>query len=370
MDCVVAFRAKSACRFPPDKFLKIRIKQNESEVPLIFRTRQVDKGVNELIPGDLWIDARGTANSVESAVSQFGQSVENITNVISFGTNAAIQDVKFHLAFDNTDGEKEREFIQHLIPDETIEIENGRNVNIELMQKLIKGIDANPDLERITRAISQYRLALSYWRFGLEALSLAHLYMGVEAITKAVFRKNKGDFNEEQFAASLGIKNKNRKFRSAQIESEVRKAIIFGGDNETYKRAKAASDGFEHGFMQFEEIVNHSRKVRVDTAKYLRTAIIDLLNIDEISKENLISHPFDVPIGCFPAESSIRGILNGESHNPQKGDFSYPRVDFNLTINRIEYKEENYHVSYNIKISPDIPEGMSFKLKSQEISIP
>jgi hypothetical protein len=77
-----------------------------------------------------------------------------------------------------------------------------------------------------------------------------------------------------------------------ELDSEVRRHILFEGDDQTYSRAKLASDGFEHGFLPFQTIREHALATRDTTARYLRKGILGMLGLTAADLEVLLAPPF------------------------------------------------------------------------------
>jgi hypothetical protein len=186
------------------------------------------------------------------------------------------------LAFDSTHGRSEHDFLQVFVPAERGLISRGRVVDISCVRAVLAAVENHAERARIVRAITQYSLSLEHWRLSHEILATAHLYMGVEALTKAALRSrfNVSQFTDQAIATQLGIDpapaDPCRKL-SAEIEVAVRSRIIFQADTDSYRKAKAASDGLEHGFMPFDQIRAKAKETRDRTAGYLRHAILDLL---------------------------------------------------------------------------------------------
>ena len=63
--------------------------------------------------------------------------------------------------------------------------------------------------------------------------------------------------------------------------------MIFDGDHDTYKTAKDASDGLEHGFLELDEIARHALKCADKTFHHVRRTIIDLLGCPPMSPTTL-----------------------------------------------------------------------------------
>jgi hypothetical protein len=373
---VAVFRALSAPLFPRGKEIKINNITPSGVVVITFRTKFENVGLRHPLPGDLWIDSRGPAKSIENAVSIFGGIAEPLTNIVSFSTNAAILDLEPELVFNNTRGLKERDFLQIMLPGKQPVFHVGRKVNSEATIALITSIESNSEKERILRAISQYSLALRHWRWGHEILATAHLYIGIEALTVSIIRLRLAESNigEEQLARDLGIdieKLSPNDTPHQAIEVAIRKKILFQGDDQCYKDAKAASDGFEHGFMPFDEIRNKARPVRDKTANYLRKAILNIVGINSTYHDILLTTPYDVPLGYWPVAKYMRGQLLGDSDSLAAKGKEYPIMSWRSTIESIDYSDSGkYNVKFKDKLRVHLGDGISFRRKSFEVWAP
>jgi hypothetical protein len=373
---VMVFRAPSAAMFLPGTYLRARCPREEGAVMLTFRTRQVDKGLGETIPGHLWIDARSLASSLEDAVSFFGNAAASVLPVIAFSSNAAIGNMMFELGYDNTVGVSERELMQSMIPEEGAIVQQSRTVNVEAILGLMALIEAHKEKERIGRSIAQYALALRQWRWGYETLATAHLYMGMEALTKAVIRdqEERAGVSIEELALQLGIDVEALgpcKRLSTEVEAGVRRKILFRDDRETYKKAKRASDGFEHGFMPFDEVRDLARNVRNRTAAYLREAILDLVDVKGGLKDVVLSAPFDEPLGRWPVVKYARGYLLGDGERLARGENVYPILSWKSSIESVELNDSGeYKVDFRENFTAELGKGIKFRLRSFEVWAP
>jgi hypothetical protein len=125
--------------------------------------------------------------------------------LIALATNAAVREPALHLAFENTPGVTERPFFQAFLPNETGIPFNGRHVPTKAVLALVKAIGGHQDQERILRATGQYHAALMNWELGQEIIALAHIYMGIEALTKTYLRKvcQERGMDENQLVSAL-----------------------------------------------------------------------------------------------------------------------------------------------------------------------
>ncbi|MGZ6109714.1 MAG: hypothetical protein ACXWMR_16615, partial [Gemmatimonadaceae bacterium] len=161
--------------------------------------------------------------------------------------------MKPELAYDITPGLTERDFFQHFLPEDRLLLVNRRRLSSELIARVLTQLFNHPEVDRIRRTIGQYYQALRNWEPGQEVMALAHLWMGVETITPVALRRAFAAANSDRagIASAWGIDIR-------QLDGEVRKRLILHGDADSYNKAKDASDGFEHGFLSFEEVHAYS----------------------------------------------------------------------------------------------------------------
>lgn len=373
---IVVFRAPSAAIFRQNGYLEVKLPGPLGAITSIFRTRYPHNGSKNPLPGDMWIESRGHASSIKDAISQFGERVDFVLNEIAFCTNAAIGDLDAHLVFDNSPGITEREYFQTFIPDEKPKISRFRYIQVDLILEVLNKLVPHIERERIHRALTQYRLALDRWRWGHETLSTAHLYIGVETLSKSILRStySLSKHNTEIVAYKLGIdpdRIATSQHLNAVIESAVRKDVIFQGDEESYKGAKAASDGFEHGFMPFAQLREKAKKVRNLTAKYLRESVLDLLDVENQVREKLIEKPYNEPIGNWKTVIYLRGKLVGNTDTLATPENQYPILRWERTITEVKLVGNyEYNVSFNMKWAEELAEGVTFQPDRLEVWAP
>src|SRR5207249_11586218 len=137
---------------------------------------------------------------------------------------------------------------------------------------------------------------------GREITCLAHLYMGVEALTKAVLREHlrRTGGSEDQLLVDWQVERK-------RLDSEIRRRLIFQGDEHCFSKARAVSDGFEHGFPDFSEMRKPAYDVIVKTAEYLRRAIIELVGVEPAWVELALGPKYNTPRGPLNLVHYMRG---------------------------------------------------------------
>lgn len=359
---IVVIRGQSGVLFTSDGFLPVEnFPVSTGRINLVFRTRYTQVPlVTTPIPRGLFVEVHGPAKSIDEAIEVFTNTARAIAVFLSFSTNAPIGELEPEIAFDNTPGLEKREFFQQFLPDERI-IYAGRKINVDATLSLMQTIADHPRTDRIHRAISHYHFALHNWKPGRETFSMAHLYIGFEALTPIAL---------DRYLLDEGI-SKEELIRQWEIEArqlapEIRRRILFQEDNESYQKAKRASDGYEHSYMPFDQIHYEASEIHNRTAHYLRQAIIELGNIKEPTRTTLLSPPFDKP---FPLGfvKYIHGHLIGNSDDLAAEDQAYPFIEWRSRVQEVVEGDSDIYINTNEDISPKLNKEVNFQFNRIEI---
>jgi hypothetical protein len=355
---VIVLLANSAARLPEEEEIELLgLPGPSGPADIIIRTRYVDEGYEAKVPRELWLEVRGRGASLDPAISTLAGMGATLLPVLALVANAAILDPVLHLAFEDTAGVREREFFQAFVPDETGPPFSGRRIDPDALTALLHAIFAHPDGLRIQRAIGQYEFALRHWVHGQETMALAHLFMGMEALTKVFLRRecNAKGMKEDELAASYGIEKKH-------LDPFIRKTLLFKGDWPCLKRAKDASDGFEHGFLDFNRVRTLATEVRDQTATYLRDAILEISGCDPKVLAAIREGRYLVPLGAWKMVKHVRGTLAGEGPTLAEDSQCYPRIKLTSTIQSFRKLESGrYEFTPNETLAVSLGPGIEFK---------
>ncbi len=359
-------RALSSARFLPEEGWELNLAVPHLGLGAV-RIRTFTRWVGsaeQLMPRELIVEVRGRAVSLDEAIAKFGIIVRPIATMAGFVANGRVGPLEVHLAYDCTPGSTDRPFLEVFVPDEHGPVTEGRIIRQHLMAATCTtffGLEA--DSPRISRALRQYELALRDWYLGGEWLALSHLYMAVEALTKAVIRKTIADrgVTEEELAQSLDVVTDDRdRPRWRQMLGErVREQMIFGADSDTYRTAKSASDGLEHGFLELDEIAAHALKCTDKTFHYVRRTIIELLGLPAAVADELMAiKPKDVQ----SRRKAIRGRLVGAAADPAAEGELYPRLEWSSSVGSVVREGSTFQFRENDKITVRTNPDVSFQL--------
>lgn len=369
---IVVLRARSSARFLPEEGWEL----NLSEVvqlglgPVRVRTftRWVANGERSL-PRELIVEVRGQAISLDEAAAKFGMIARPIATIAGFVANVRVGPLEVHLAYDCTAGSTERLFLETFLPDERGAVTEGRIIRQHLMVAMCMGFFAlTTESPRIGRGLRQYELALREWYLGGEWLALSHLYMAVETLTKAVIRKTTADrgITEEELARSLGIVTDDPdRPRWRQILGEqVRQHMIFGGDIDTYKAAKEASDGLEHGFLELDKIAAHALKCADKTFHHVRRTIVELFDLPPTIADELLTIK---PKDAQSRRKIVRGRLIGAAEDPAAEGELYPLLEWSSGIGSVVREGSTFQMKETEKITVRTHPDVSFQLDRLEV---
>lgn len=361
---IVVLRGPSAVIFQQNKNIFIKDFQSTiGPVNMAYTSRWLSHGSNVTLPGHLWIEIAGNGPSLEEVLVPFANAGLAMLPTLALCTNAAVGEPEIELGFENTPGVTERDYFQCYVPPETDIIHICRHIKVDQTVSVIRKLATHNESERLRRGTNQYRLALDSWRLGREMLALAHLWMALEAIIKAKITMEcsaRGLNTPKELADSLGI-------QLNQLDPTVRKELILKGDNECYSKGRQASDGFEHGYLDYRQIRERAKDVRHRMASYIRLSILEMLDLDKEDFGLLKSPPFDKPIGYWPVVKYYRGKLVGKGDRLAAEGNAYPFLRWKPIIKAASAASDGeFKIKITDSLTAELAEGISFRPQSFE----
>lgn len=315
------------------------------------------------VPLNFCAEGRGQAADSDDAVRRFANAARAGSTILALIANADLGLLQPELIFDASPERTEHDYLQIIIPEQPLCAIPNRHIDVKATTAVGNSLSTHPELVRLRRAMAQYSMALSLWTPGNELQCLAHLYMGVEALTKARLRQHlaDNDLSEERLLQEWQI---NRK----QLDAEVRRRLIFSLDSEAYAKAKAVSDGIEHGFSEYEEMQAPAREVVVSTAKYLRCAIIDMLKLEECFREQLLGPEYAEPRGPISLVRYLRGTLYGPANKLGMEDELYPMMQWRGRITSVlRSADGKYSFTTDEGFTAKLGKGVTFAPTNYEV---
>jgi len=362
---VVVLRGPSAAFLGPEDGLTINgFPSSVGKADIVLRTRWVEHSEGVEYPGHLWIEAAGAAPTLEEAIPAFANAALALLPVVSFATNAAIGDPQIELAFETTPGRREREYFQQYVPPEGKQLFFARLMHSASVAAVAHALGSHSDSERLGRAMTQYATALNSWIMGRDTLCVAHLWMAVEALTKAAIRRECGTrktATEKELASALGID-------IGELDAFVRREIILKGDADCYAKARKASDGFEHGYLGFDDVRALAVETRTRMGKYVRESLLGMLDLPADVRARLLGSPFDAPMGDWTLVKYLRGALLADADELAPPESVYPFMKWAPSLTKCELAPTGeLKIAISETYTAQLAHGVKFQSRSAEL---
>jgi hypothetical protein len=340
-------------------------------VTISYRTAFFDEGFESTVPREMWIEAAGgesTTTFVE-VITAYTNAAAGFIPVIAFCTNAYVGDVEPKIAFDNAPDKVTRDYFQSFVPERRPSVPlPGRRVPSEAVVAVLEAVQASPSADRLRRAMGQYALALSHWLRGQETLALAFLYIGMETLVPVTLEREcaRLGLTVDELMQSWAITDNRVGVRRNKLNGEIRQRVLFRGDSALAARAKRASDGFEHGFLDFGAVRSLAEQARDETGRLLRRAILECAAVPAEHAEKLLSPPLDVPLHSFVTRY-IWGTILGEGVDLAPPDKKYPILEWRARLSAYRRNEDGT-VTFTPEETPTVrfAEGFAFRPKRYE----
>ena len=193
----------------------------------------------------------------------------------------------------------------------------------------------------------QYQEALGAWTAGMELRAVMHLWMAAEALTKAFLRQecHRHGVDEDGLCRAWAIEKKD-------LDPEVRRRLIFHGDTDCYRNARATSDGLEHMFEDFPKLQKVALKCRDCAAGHVRQAVFELIGVDQGDLVSLVAPPYNEPVNLVSMDRSVIAQLQGKGGQLARSDRDHPILEnWTPEIVEVNIKGDGFEVSIadNIK---------------------
>lgn len=352
---VVVLRARSAVRFLENEAVALPVNGPLGPVLATFRTRYVKAGFEAPIPRELWAEVVGeTTHSLTEAVETYAAIANELVPILATVCNAPCDELEVEVAFDATEGIDEHEFLQIHLDSEGGMPSSGREFPKELGARVFGALEDSPSRDRLRRGCAYYREAIRYLRPGHQVQFAAYLWMAVEALTKVALDAacSDEDVTDNELLVLWGLvrAGEDQDVRAAKnaLNGEVRRRLIFHGDAACMASTRKASDGFEHGFLDFAKVRDFALSaIEAGAADHVRRAIFELSGVDGIVVDALREPRYIKPRADWPLARYLRGTFNGPAADLAPPDEQYPHFDWTVRINTFRRKDDGtYEVNF------------------------
>jgi hypothetical protein len=313
-------------------------------------------------------EARGHAPTLQSAVEGFANFTRGLAAVLSVAANAPVGHFTADIVFEDTPGKREREYFRRTLPADPDVPSPGRRLGSALALALIGGwmrIGPEKRLERWNRGAVQYHHALQEWEPGDEIPATNHLWIGMEALTPIALEQHLAaeSLTRDQLLEKWGV-------TSEALNPEVRRRLLFQGDDDCYGAAQKARNEALHGHAPTWKVRERALETRNRTATYLRTALIRSAGLDPAAQSALLGAPYDHPFHWSVTQQMVGRILSENDNVARLGDL-YPRIDWMLyPVELPPDAEGDAGIAFRPFVRPRLAKGASFILDGVQLLLP
>lgn len=302
---VVMLRAKSTIRLRDDPHVVINPAPGSTGPVLGVRVRNAFSKVDDdrLLVIGLFVEARGTAASPDSAVEQLTGWALSHLQVIATAGNGAIDEPADLVVYAPPAAKRPGRFLERRSCGPQDPAVVVRSIGAADLLTVLHGLHEHVDEQRLQRAMAHYRHALG----GLDPFNRVtcaeSLFMACENLGHVVLRRlyreaglpdNGGSKHKLAVEAGFNPPNERSRQHLRDLDSYVRAHYIFDDQEEIYKNFRFASDHFEHGSRGFDQIQAAAHASADKAFLYVRRAIlreIGVPNDSPLVTEEKYQHP-------------------------------------------------------------------------------
>jgi len=331
---VVLLASGGTALLPNQRWALEKLPTESGAADVTLTSRFEDAGLADLIARELVLEVRCPAHHAEQAVAQAVSLGANLVPLLSFAVNAHVPVPLPHLAYEAAPRLTRRRFWQAQVTLEQGLPRPSRIQREELLFPLLGAVFAAGVDPRLPRAFGQYHAALRDWTTSGRPLAMAHLYMALEALGPVAEREARQRLNlpdQQAHARYRGVDVGLKNWKEVLL-GWVRRDELCQGDKVTYDLARRASDGLEHGSMDFPEVRAAAETTGPLLLSYVRRGLLGLLDLPESVRRALADKQ---PLDVSPLRFSVTGELTGAVEDPdalgQDGQ-PYPYADWHVTL--------------------------------------
>ncbi|HZU12192.1 MAG TPA: hypothetical protein VFB58_05070 [Chloroflexota bacterium] len=343
-----------------------RFPVSTTPVDVQFCTRYEDIGMEAPLPRELYAETSVTGGDFQDAIAASEQAANVLTPLMSLASNAFVPEFQLQLAYETTPGAARRQFKQWFYGDPVpvLPLLPGRLLDPDLTWVVVGHVLQHPEGERIHRACVQYQEALRSWLPQRELRAVAHLFMAVEALTKALLRQEceQRSIDADGLCAEWGIEKK-------ELDGEIRRRLIFHGDRQCYKTMKDVSDGLEHGFLAFPKLHDMAARCRDTGGRHIREAILQFLHLPSDAYERLVSATYERPVSGHGVIRAIEGVFVGEGVLAAPGA-AHPFFEWTVPIKAVERRGTDHVITMQDNATLHCADGIQFTATGHGANVP
>jgi len=366
--CVV-MRTWSRLVIDPGEAIGFNASSSTGLVHLRIFTNHVEEGHEVAVPRELVIQAVGPAPSLNAAISSFYSTARPFGDILAFCSNATVGLLEPHIAWDDTVGRTERDFMEVYLRDDRGLPLPGRRLKLAETGAVLRLMGGLPDRDAaaLVGVMSRYGVALSHWYLGGETAAFTYLWFAVEALTKLVVsRKIHAEGSPDRVADKYGMVH-NGSVSVRSLEAFLRRNWVFQKDPRLHDDAFEVSNGIEHASMPLGEIHPKTAVLAPAVFSVLRGAVLRLIDPDGEATAGLLTGRTALPLDTVQRRI-VRGQFVNVLDELAHPDLLYPVLEWSPKVDSLARTENgDYNMVYTDKLTVRCAPEVQFRAASIEI---
>jgi len=247
---------------------------------------------------------RGEADTLEAALLKYSGGIASVLPLVALLGNGAIDDPRPVSAHGVLVGTSPCEWESHeWPPSDALDPPAAREIDTDVLDRAFRAGLALAEPSLFGRAVAHYAQALRHCTPEHALLCGEYLWMAAEAFSLA---------RVEILATAKGWK-KTTLARSRRVQPgdlpRLELQQLFDGHADVLRDLEAASNGFEHGYMDFDEARRLFTGTLASAFSVLRKALINQLQLPQADVDHLMRADLQQPRSLDPVRRFARGRL-------------------------------------------------------------
>jgi hypothetical protein len=213
--------------------------------------------------------------------------LEDLLAIVSVGANAWVG--SFGTRCEKTSESNDSAVCVRSSDTSTLEV---REMSEAATGALLDHISGHPSAKALWKAAHFYRQALAYWIPEQQPIALVHLHDGLLTMSNVMTR-----FLCEARGLTASELASETRIPTQGLSAHVLRSELYQEDTECFRAAEAAWRRANSQAQSAEDEIYATDDAHVMAARYLRSSIVRVAELEERHRSTLLSRPYDIPIG-------------------------------------------------------------------------
>ncbi len=141
---------------------------------------------------------------------------------------------------------------------------------------------------------------------------------------------------------------------------------MFEGNRSAYDAARTATNGYEHGFLDLNDVQQQAVQATHAVFSHVRRSIADVLSLTGEYRDWLLGR---IPVDVASTRKIIRGLLLGEVADPTRlaaPGQEYPILKWRTRLSRFVREGDEFNASFTERMTVTVAEGVQFQGRAIE----